>query len=139
MKKLLTFLGISTFSICGASCSASTVDIYNLQEAFKKNVISLNELQSIHYYHEDDSMPIYPETLSDEMKDKMKTSFLEKFEFNATKDDINFSYYGKYSESFVALVHFSQLGDLNVQGYETITDFEFHYATNQRIFLWTGL
>ncbi|MCH4202425.1 MAG: hypothetical protein LKF69_00290 [Bacilli bacterium] len=138
MKKILTFLGLSTFCVCLVSCS-TVVDVYNLQEAFNQNVISLNELQSIHYYHEDDSMPVYPETLTDEIEDKMKTSFLEIFEFSATKDDINLSYYGKYNGSYVALVFFPDLGDLNVEGYETIADIEFHYASNKRIFLWTGL
>ena|GEM_PF-1944982 len=58
---------------------------FSLQEAFDKGLLTKADLESIAYYHNDDSMPVYPETLD---ADIVKASIEDiKNNANGNKED----------------------------------------------------
>lgn len=121
---------------------------YSLQKAFDNGWLTKEDLQSIAYYLNDDSMPIYPNELSVEIEKAIKetrafnlraevdASGVSRFP-DAKAEDISFrGYYGNYNNLFAVMIadSFTEYGQ--AEWSEIVDGVTFHYADGNRILIW---
>ncbi len=121
---------------------------YSLQMAFDNGWLTKEDLQSIAYYHNDDSMPTYPNALSAEvekaiketraynLRDEVDADGISRFP-DAKAEDVSLrGYYGKYNNLFAVLIadSFTEYGQ--AEWSEIIDGVTFHYADGNKIMIW---
>ena len=121
---------------------------YNLQQAFDNELITNDDLVSIAYYLNDESMPVYPEPISEEIQEAIKEtrSAILKAEVdrdgvlrypNATAEDVTLrGYYGKYNDSYAVMIADSYNEYTEALWSETIDGVTFYYTNGNSILIW---
>ena len=110
---------------------------YSLQEAFDKGLLTKEDLQNIAYYHNDDSMPVYPETLNADVATAIKQDFVHNENCQDKGHDIEIIYYGTYNDSVAVLIYCQLYYDMKLYD-ETIEGIFFHYGSPNKIQIWVA-
>ncbi|MCL2678460.1 MAG: hypothetical protein FWE85_05350, partial [Clostridiales bacterium] len=108
---------------------------YSLQEAFDKGLLTKEDLQNIAYYHNDDSMPVFPESLDAGIAEAIKRDFVHHENCQDKAHEIEIKYYGTYDDS-VAVLIYCQLSYAGVLYNETVDDVFFYYGSPDKILIW---
>jgi hypothetical protein len=147
------FTGLFCLTACNPSVSSedNNLDVgvfYNLQQAFDNELLTNDNLDSIAYYLNDESMPVYPDPVSAEIQGAIKetrAAILRAevdrdgvFRYpNATVEDVTLlEYYGKYNDSYAVMIADSFTEYTAAEWSETIAGVTFYYSDGNRILIW---
>ena len=123
---------------------------YSLQEAFVKCFLTKEYLQNIAYYHNDDSMPVYPEVLGTKIEKAIKETRAtdlraETFsdgvpkQPNATADDVVvLRYYGEYNYCFAVMLSDSYYDYTGAERSVDVAGVIFNYNNGNSILIWVS-
>jgi len=145
MVKKIVVLGIALlmlFSLVGlTACTNDEEELmgtfYSLQEAYDEGFLTIEDLQNIAFYHNDDSMPVYPETLDADIAEAIKQDFVHNENCKNKGHDIEITYYGTYNDSVAVLVCCQLDYDMELYD-ETIEGIFFHYGSPNKIQVWVS-
>jgi hypothetical protein len=147
------FTGLFGLTACNTSVSSedNNLDVgvfYNLQQAFDNELLTNDDLDSIAYYLNDESKPVYPDPVSAEIQGAIKEtrSAILRAEVdrdgvlrypNATTEDVTIlGYYGKYNDSYAVMIADSFTEYTSAEWSETIDGVTFYYSDGNRILIW---
>jgi|SRR5690554_113428 len=136
IKRFIYCLILTGVFFTSMGCTTNNSEILTLPEAFNQALLTVSDLETIAYYHNDDSMPVYPESLDEKIQKKIKRDFLNAVNSSDTDKDVSLVYYGTYNKYVVVLITYEDLGEFTVSPTETISESTFYYVDNQRIFVW---
>ena len=142
MKKVLLFAIAFVMLFSLVACKDKENELvgdgafYSLQEAYDNEFLTKQDLQSIAYYHNDASIPVYPTSLKANIADKIKQNFASHVNCQDTEHNIQIKYYGTYNGSVVAMIDGCGLGYADMPSSENIYGMIFYYANSQRIMVW---
>lgn len=121
---------------------------YSLQKAFDSGWLTKDDLQSIAYYLNDDSMPIYPNDLSAKIEKAIKETRASNLRAevdaygvsrfpDAKAEDVSLrGYYGNYNNLFAVMIVDGFTEYSQAEWSENIDGVTFHYADGNRIVIW---
>ena len=134
---LLQIILIAVFAISATACKEKEKmgAFYYLGEAFDKGLLTKADLESIAFYHNDDSMPVYPETLDAEIAEAIKRDFVHNENCQDKTHEIEIKYYGTYDGS-VAFLIYCKLSYADILYNETVDDVFFYYGSPDKILIW---
>lgn len=145
--KLFLIFGVIIFSlvgICGCKKNENKNDFYTLQEAYTKNLLTVENLKNIASYHNNGKQE--ENNLNEEVINEIKKIAAYKMqndELNPVidakaEDFIITKYYGTYNQSVVFMINNpyfeSPAEDLNI--IESIANIDFYYSSTDRIWVW---
>ncbi|MFA5449549.1 MAG: hypothetical protein WC292_03830 [Clostridia bacterium] len=108
---------------------------YTLQEAYDNGWLTVEDLEKIASYNNDDSLPVYPEKLSDETIEQIKRYF-EHFDNCMNKEhDVQIIYYGTYNEYVAVLIH-CEIAYTGILFGEIVAGVQFHYCSPESILIY---
>lgn len=145
--KLFLIFGVIIFSlvgICGCKKNENKNDFYTLQEAYTKNLLTVEDLKNIASYHNNGKQ--VENNLNEEVINEIKKIAAYKVqndELNPVidakaEDFIITKYYGTYNKSVVFMINNpyfeSPAEDLGI--IESIANIDFYYSSTDRIWVW---
>lgn len=136
IKRFISCAILAGVLFISMGCTTNKRKILTLSEAFNQKLLTASDLETIAYYHNDDSMPVYPESLNEKIEKKIKRDFLKAVNSSDTEENVSVVYYGTYNNCVVALITYKDLGKFAVSPTETVSESTFYYVDNQRIFVW---
>lgn len=144
---LFSFMGLTS---CGNGDDEPAGTFYSLQEAYDQGLLTIQDLQSIAYYHNGDSMSVYPHALSDEVSNAIKEDAAKRYRAftdtngaylypNAVGDGFTITKYcGVYNACFAIMLNniYDDSGQPAVMQEVVVAGVTFVYGSGNRIIIW---